>query len=103
MISEAIVNLHRPYFIRAMQERPDDPTQSTYGQAFLSVIERSNVSAQRMSRLMSPLGHHSDGLWVVLPTSQCNGTSLVDLGELRSRTVADASITRSTRRYVWAR
>lgn len=44
IVSETIVNLNRPYFIKALVERPDDPTRTAYGQAFLSVLERSNVS-----------------------------------------------------------
>lgn len=45
IVSETIVNLNRPYFIKALVERPDDPTRTAHGQAFLSVLERSNVSA----------------------------------------------------------
>ncbi|ORY30771.1 hypothetical protein BCR39DRAFT_598252 [Naematelia encephala] len=46
MISETIVNLFRPFFIRALTERPDDPIRSAYGQAVLSVLERCNVLIQ---------------------------------------------------------
>jgi hypothetical protein len=45
IVSETIVNLNRPYFIKALVERPDDPTRTAYGQAFLSVLERSNVGS----------------------------------------------------------
>jgi hypothetical protein len=44
IVSETIVNLYRPYFIKALVERPTDPTRTIHGQAFLSVLERSNVS-----------------------------------------------------------
>lgn len=44
IVSETIVNLYRPYFIKALVERPTDPTRTAHGQAFLSVLERSNVS-----------------------------------------------------------
>jgi hypothetical protein len=44
IVSETIVNLNRPYFIKALVERPEDPTRTAHGQAFLSVLERSNVS-----------------------------------------------------------
>jgi hypothetical protein len=44
IVSETIVNLNRPYFIKALVEKPDDPSRTSYGQAFLSVLERSNVS-----------------------------------------------------------
>lgn len=47
MISETIVNLYRPYFMRALIECPGDPLRTVYGQAYLSVVERSNVSARR--------------------------------------------------------
>jgi hypothetical protein len=44
IVSETIVNLNRPYFIKALVERPEAPTRTAHGQAFLSVLERSNVS-----------------------------------------------------------
>lgn len=42
-MAEALVNLHRPYFVKALQARPDDPVRSEWGASFLVVIERSNV------------------------------------------------------------
>lgn len=42
-MAEAFVNLHRPYFVKALQALPDDPVRSEWGASFLVVIERSNV------------------------------------------------------------
>ena len=44
MISENVINLYRSYFMRALNEDPIDPLRSQYGQPFLLVVERSNVS-----------------------------------------------------------
>lgn len=49
MVSEAIVNLHRPYFVRALQSRRDDPIRSIYGTSFLAVVERCNVRRRATS------------------------------------------------------
>nr|XP_019009006.1 uncharacterized protein I206_06694 [Kwoniella pini CBS 10737]OCF47787.1 hypothetical protein I206_06694 [Kwoniella pini CBS 10737] len=46
IVSETIVNLNRPYFMRALIECPSDPLRTMYGQAYLSVVERSNVIIQ---------------------------------------------------------
>nr|XP_018266025.1 uncharacterized protein I303_02403 [Kwoniella dejecticola CBS 10117]OBR88183.1 hypothetical protein I303_02403 [Kwoniella dejecticola CBS 10117] len=46
IVSETIVNLNRPYFMRALIECPIDPLRTMYGQAYLSVVERSNVIIQ---------------------------------------------------------
>ncbi|WVW79040.1 hypothetical protein I302_101003 [Kwoniella bestiolae CBS 10118] len=46
IVSETIVNLYRPYFMRALIECPTDPLRTPYGQAYLSVVERSNVIIQ---------------------------------------------------------
>lgn len=43
-VSEAFLFLHRPYFARALHERKPDPTQTGYGQSYLCVVERCNVS-----------------------------------------------------------
>ncbi|WVR05539.1 hypothetical protein IAU60_002557 [Kwoniella sp. DSM 27419] len=51
MVSETIVNLYRPYFMRALIENPTDPLRSEFGQAYLSVVERSNVIIQIVCRL----------------------------------------------------
>ncbi|BEI83841.1 hypothetical protein CcaverHIS002_0404450 [Cutaneotrichosporon cavernicola] len=42
-VSEAILFLQRPYFVRALQESPQDPTRSTYAKSYLAVVERCNV------------------------------------------------------------
>lgn len=82
MISEAIVNLHRPYFIHAMQEVPDDPTSSMYGQAFLSVIERSNVRLAFDTQSANPaVGDHSNVLWSIFTSPERHCAPMVDMGE----------------------
>lgn len=43
-ISEAIIFLHRPYFARALHDAVPDPTLSMFGQSYLTVVERCNVS-----------------------------------------------------------
>jgi hypothetical protein len=43
-ISEKIILLQQPYFIKAFRERPDDPSQSRFGASFNAVMERSHVS-----------------------------------------------------------
>ena len=43
LISEALINLHRPYFVKALKSG-SDPVKSPWGASFLVVIERSNVS-----------------------------------------------------------
>lgn len=48
-LTEAITFLHRPYFLRALHEDVPDPTQSIYGQSYLTVIERCNVSLLLLS------------------------------------------------------
>lgn len=42
-VSETILFLQRPYFVRALQEAPHDPTTSRYGKSYLAVVERCNV------------------------------------------------------------
>ncbi|CED84351.1 Zn(2)-C6 fungal-type DNA-binding domain [Phaffia rhodozyma] len=42
-ICEAIMFLLRPYFARALQELPIDPSQNRYGEAYLAVVERCGV------------------------------------------------------------
>lgn len=42
-VSETILFLQRPYFVRALQEAPQDPTTSRYGKSYLAVVERCNV------------------------------------------------------------
>lgn len=57
IVSETIVNLNRPYFIKALVERPDDPTRTAYAQAFLSVLERSNVCTETCSFIQGSSQH----------------------------------------------
>ncbi|RSH80750.1 hypothetical protein EHS25_007086 [Saitozyma podzolica] len=42
-ISENVLFLQRPYYVRALHERPFDPTLSTYGESYLAVVERCSV------------------------------------------------------------
>jgi hypothetical protein len=42
-VSETILFLQRPYFVKALQEAPQDPTRSAYGKSYLAVVERCNV------------------------------------------------------------
>ncbi|CAK9787335.1 unnamed protein product [Cutaneotrichosporon oleaginosum] len=42
-VSEAILFLQRPYFVRALQEAPQDPTRSAHAKSYLAVVERCNV------------------------------------------------------------
>jgi hypothetical protein len=42
-ISETMLFLNRSFYARAIQESMHDPTQSQYGQSYLTVVERSNV------------------------------------------------------------
>jgi hypothetical protein len=42
-VSECILFLQRPYFVKALQEAPQDPTRSGYGKSYLAVVERCNV------------------------------------------------------------
>lgn len=43
-LSEKVILLQQPYFIKAFRERPDDPSQSRFGPSFTAVMERSHVS-----------------------------------------------------------
>jgi hypothetical protein len=43
-ITETFLCLHRPYFVRALHERVDDPVRSALAQSYLTVVERCNVS-----------------------------------------------------------
>jgi hypothetical protein len=43
-ISENVLFLQRPYYVRALHERPLDPTLSIYGESYLAVVERCSVS-----------------------------------------------------------
>ncbi|KAL7422804.1 hypothetical protein Q5752_002100 [Cryptotrichosporon argae] len=50
-VSEAILFLQRPYFARALQDHPGDPTHSVYGASYLAVLERCNVMIQIVAGL----------------------------------------------------
>ncbi|OCF31477.1 hypothetical protein I316_06879 [Kwoniella heveanensis BCC8398] len=63
MISETIVNLYRPYFMRALIECPGDPLRTVYGQAYLSVVERSNVIIQIVCGLYALHPHVTARHW----------------------------------------
>lgn len=43
-VAETIINLHRPYFAKALYEQIDDRMKSAYASSFLAVIERCAVS-----------------------------------------------------------
>lgn len=43
-IAENFLFLLRPYFVRAIHEAAAEPLQSPFGDAYLTVVERSNVS-----------------------------------------------------------
>lgn len=49
-VSEAIIFLQRPYFIKALQENPKDPTKSMYGKSYLAIVERCTVSSSHVPR-----------------------------------------------------
>ncbi|PVH82125.1 hypothetical protein DL98DRAFT_653478 [Cadophora sp. DSE1049] len=42
-VSETIINLHRPYFAKALYEHIDDRMKSAYASSFLAVIERCAI------------------------------------------------------------
>ena len=42
-ICEAILFLQRPYFAKALHDRPDDPSLSTFGASYLAIVERFYV------------------------------------------------------------
>lgn len=42
-ISETIINLHRPYYAKALYEDLDDPVKSEFAPSYLTVIERCTV------------------------------------------------------------
>ncbi|KAH7411112.1 hypothetical protein BKA64DRAFT_692805 [Cadophora sp. MPI-SDFR-AT-0126] len=42
-VSETIINLHRPYFAKALYEHIDDRMKSAYAASFLAVIERCAI------------------------------------------------------------
>lgn len=50
-VSESILFLQRPYFVRALQEAPQDPTRSAYAKSYLAVVERCNVLVEVVAGL----------------------------------------------------
>jgi hypothetical protein len=50
-ISEAILFLQRPYFLKALHEDPIDPSRSQHGLAFLAVVERCSVCGHDLVRV----------------------------------------------------
>ncbi|KAL1865142.1 hypothetical protein VTK73DRAFT_5467 [Phialemonium thermophilum] len=46
-ICETIINLHRPYYAKALYEDIDDPLKSEYAPSYLTVIERCSVRRAR--------------------------------------------------------
>lgn len=42
-ISETIINLHRPYYAKALYAEVDDHVRSVYASSFLTVVERCSV------------------------------------------------------------
>ncbi|KIR39584.1 hypothetical protein I307_01466 [Cryptococcus deuterogattii 99/473] len=45
-ISETLLFLHRPYFVRALLKTSPDPSQSVYAPSYLTVVERCNAIVQ---------------------------------------------------------
>ncbi|ODN81761.1 hypothetical protein L202_02144 [Cryptococcus amylolentus CBS 6039] len=68
-ISETLLFLHRPYFVRALLGASSDPSQSMYAPSYLTVIERCNAIIQcvvvvyklhpNVSARQWPLWYHS--------------------------------------------
>jgi hypothetical protein len=44
-ISETIINLHRPYYAKALYEDINDRVKSEYAPSYLAVVERCSVRA----------------------------------------------------------
>lgn len=85
MISEAVVNLYRSHFMRALNQDPGDPLRSQYGQPFLLVVERSNVSRHPPGSSFTALtvaGDHSHCMRAVQHVPKRNIPPLVVLGKL---------------------
>lgn len=47
-ICEVMMALHRQYYVHALHEPVADPTLSVYGQSYLTIVERCNVSCQHL-------------------------------------------------------
>lgn len=45
--------LLRPYFVRALQDNPDDPTGSPYADAYLALVERSSMLIEVLRNLQA--------------------------------------------------
>jgi hypothetical protein len=63
LISESLINLHRPYFVKALQSYASDPVKSPWGASFLVIVERSNVLIQLACGLHSIHPHVSARHW----------------------------------------
>src|SRR5690242_18285559 len=50
-ISETVINLHRPYYARALYDDVLDPVKSRYAPSFLAVIERCSVRSHMFATL----------------------------------------------------
>ena len=46
-ICEAILFLQRPYFAKALHDRPDDPSLSKFGASYLAIVERCYVRCRQ--------------------------------------------------------
>ncbi|KAL1404878.1 hypothetical protein Q8F55_008489 [Vanrija albida] len=42
-LSECLIDLHRPYYWKALSENPSDPTRSKFAPSYLTVVERCNA------------------------------------------------------------
>ncbi|KAE8540859.1 hypothetical protein D1P53_002211 [Cryptococcus gattii VGV] len=51
MLTETNLYLHRPFFARAMLDTAADPTRSTYGLSYLTVVERCNAMVQLVAEI----------------------------------------------------
>lgn len=52
-ISETVINLHRPYYAKALYDDVDDPVKSKYAPSFLAVVERCSVESPATSSTKS--------------------------------------------------
>ncbi|KAK6904287.1 hypothetical protein I203_107803 [Kwoniella mangroviensis CBS 8507] len=80
-ISEHVLFLHRPYFVMAMHDQPQDPTRSVYGRSYLAVIERCSVIIQIVSALYEVHPAVSSRQWFlwyhIFTAAVCLGTMVL--------------------------
>ncbi|WVW79032.1 hypothetical protein I302_100995 [Kwoniella bestiolae CBS 10118] len=80
-ISEHVLFLHRPYFVMAMHDQPQDPTRSVYGRSYLAVIERCSVIIQIVSALYEAHPAVSSRQWFlwyhIFTAAVCLGTMVL--------------------------